>query len=190
MVAIVLLTAIAIAWGVATTLTVSPAEAAPPALACPSNVCQTATGPVGVASGQKVRLAVNNFTGQDVFVVMAYIDAMSGAVLGQSQGTVLESSQGTSFDFAPLEFRAGRAEIIGALRVSFIRRPKTGSIGATLQVFDADTGKTMIYHPIPDMLLPSAVQRAGWTAESHNWNTTAQDWQVPSAPVTWGAAGP
>lgn len=180
------LAVVVLSWGLATTLTASPVEAAPRSLACPSNVCQTATGPVGVGPSQKGILAVNNFTDQALFVVIAYIDPTTGKVLAKSEGKVLEPSQGTSFDFDPKD---RRVDIIAALRISFIRPPDRGSVAAAFQVFDADTGKTVLHRQLPNDMAPTSVQAQDWQAETAGWADAASHWTVQTSP-DWGTVAP
>ncbi|MGH7318546.1 MAG: hypothetical protein ACRELA_02805, partial [Candidatus Rokuibacteriota bacterium] len=123
---------------------------------------------------------------QSLFVVIAYIDPTTGGVLARSEGKVLEPSQGTSFDFDP---RGRRVDIIAALRVSFIRPPDRGSVAAAFQVFDADTGKTMLHRQLPNDMAPTSVQAHDWNAEAASWGDAAIPWGVQTSP-DWGAVAP
>ncbi len=172
----ILLAAVGIMWGGATAVADSPSDADGPPLHCPSNVCQTAAGPVRMKQGDTARIAVHNHSDEPMFVIIAYVNAATGKVFsaGQSEGKILETGQFTSFDFvAPSD-----ANVIAGLRMSFIHQPKRGGVGARFEVTDGTSNTIMFSEAMPKQVTTAQE----WFQTSINWALPASQWDIRIGP--------
>lgn len=159
-----------------TTATADPSDAGGPPLHCPSNVCQTAAGPVRMKAGDIARLAVHNHSDEPIFVVIAFIDAATGEPFrdGRSTGKILETGQFTSFDFVS----PANASVIGGLRLSYIHAPKRGGVGARFEITDGTSNTIMLSEQVPKPVATGP----DWARTSYLWSLPASTWGVDVGP--------
>jgi hypothetical protein len=174
---VILFTAVGIMWGGAMAVADSAPDTDGPPLLCPSNVCQTAAGPVRVKQGDRARLAVHNHSDQPVFVIAVFVDAATGEILreGRSEGKILDTGQFMSFEFVS----PSNADVIAGFRVSFVHQPKRGGVGARLEITDGTSNTIMFSEQLPKQV----VTGRDWSITSGNWAPAASAWDVGVGPA-------
>lgn len=121
---------------------------------CATSICQTAIGPLTVLPAvQRLRFNVHNIDPTEALITMVVIDSRTGAVLVKHQ-EVVRPFTGTSFEpdlgtrESPAIQSVGGIQVVAGIRVSRLRGAPGGGLGASLELFDVETGRTAHILPL------------------------------------------
>ena len=103
------------------------------------------SGMFGVAEGQVARINAVNLGGPDtrpIQIEMQFIDAMGNVVARDTE--TIAAGQATFFDFAAFVIEGNRVQL--RVLVGMVDPPEPDkNLKITIEVFDADTGKTTFF---------------------------------------------